>query len=172
MSNSHDSRQGGAGTKSVAWVVVLVVILLALLVFPVLLVLGFVGFFTVSHVSSEVGATSNGVGASVSVNGDSAIVISNGVTITAVADSGQWNSSEANSNGSQVKVNLDNQTIVLENSRLRINDVEYGTVQQGDQVRLEGGRVTVNGLERNSAQGAAASAATSEPEHETDEQAP
>ena len=48
-----------------------------------------------------------------------------------------------------MEARLDNQTIVLEGSQLKINGADYGTVQQGDQVRLEGGRVTVNGQERN-----------------------
>jgi len=177
MSNFHDSHQGGAGTNSGIWVIVLVVVLLAVLVVPVLLVLGFVGFSTQTRVeiapavSTEIATTTNhankrsaapGANANVSVNGATATVTSNGVTITAVADNGQWSNSQVSSTESRVEAKLDHQTIVLENSRLKINDVDYGTLQQGDQVRLEGGRVTVNGQERNPAQGAAESAATAE----------
>ena len=186
MSNSHDSHEGGGG-KSVAWVVVLVVVLLALLVVPVLLVLGFVGFSTQTRfevapaVSTEIRTTINsannsvtapGANANVSINGATATVTSYGVMITAVADNGQWNNSQVSSTESRVEVKLDNQTIVLENSRLTINDVDFGTVQQGDQVRLEGGRVTVNGQDRNQAEAAAAGTAKSEPQRPPVESAP
>ena len=184
MSNSH---QGGTGTKPVAWGLVLVVVLLALLVVPVLLVLGFVGFFSISRdevapsVSRELrttinsannGVTAPGANANVSLNGATATVTSSGVTITAVADNGQWSNSQINSTESRVEVKLDNQMIMLENSRLRINDLDYGAVQQGDQVRLEGGRVTVNGQERSPAEAAAAGTAKSEPEQPRVENAP
>jgi hypothetical protein len=181
MRNSHDSHEGSAGTNSGIWVIVLVVVFLALLVVPVLLVLGFVGFRTQTRVDvapavlSEIGTTNNSASSSVanlSVNGATATVTSNGVTVTAVADSGQWNNSQVNSTGSRVEAKLDNQTIVLENSRLNINNVDYGAVQQGDQVRFEGGRVTVNGQERTPAEGAASNSPTSEPERETTEKAP
>jgi len=113
-----------------------------------------------------------GANANVSINGATASVTTNSITITALAENGQWNNSQVNSTESRVEVKLDNQTIVLENSRLRVNELDYGAVQQGDQVRLERGRVTVNSQERNPAQGAAANDATSEPKHETAERAP
>jgi len=184
MSNSH---QGGTGTKPVAWVLVLVVVLLALLVVPVLLVLGLVGFFAISRdevapsVSRELRTTINsannsitapGANANVSINGATATMTSNGVTIIAVSENGHWNSSQVSSTGPRTEARLDDQTIALENSRLRVNELDYGAVQQGDQVRLERGRVTVNSQERNPAQGAAANDATSEPKHETAERAP
>jgi hypothetical protein len=172
MSNSNDSHQGSAGTNSGIWVIVLVVVFLALLVVPVLLVLGWVGFRTQTRVDVVPAFPTEIRTTNVSLNGATATVHINGVTITAVAESGQWNNGQVNSSGSRVEAKLDNQTIALENSRLNINNVDYGAVQQGDQVRLEGGRVTVNGQERNPAEAAAASTVTSEPEHETAEQAP
>jgi hypothetical protein len=106
MSNSHDPHQSGAGTNSGIWIIVLVVVFLALLVVPVLVVLGFVGFYTQTRVevapagSTEIVTTINETNSNVanlSVNGATATVTSNGVTITAMANGGQWNNSQVNS---------------------------------------------------------------------------
>jgi hypothetical protein len=164
MSNSHESHRDNAGTKSGIWVIVLVVVLLALLSVPVLLALGLVGFFTLSRV--EVAP------AELSASGATATLTTNGVTITAVAESGQWRTSQITSSGSRVEARLDTQTIVVKNSQLSINNVEYGAVQPGDEVRFEGGRVTVNGQQRNPPGGPAASPAASKPVQATAEQGP
>jgi hypothetical protein len=164
MNSSYDSHEGGAGTKSNAWIVVLAIVLLAILVVPALLVLGGLWFFGFSRVSAERpvvveesfmsidGTAPTGTtGSSVSVNGATATATCNGVTIVAVADTGEWQGSQLSSSDSRMELKLGQRTIVLDHSRLKIDGLDYGEVAQGDQVRLEGGRLTVNGQERKPA---------------------
>jgi hypothetical protein len=173
MNSSYDSHDGSTGTKS--GVIVLVAVVLTLLAVPLLLAVGFVGFFTFSRVEIAPGGLQEieGTipGTSVGVDGANATLTSNGVTITAVTESGQINS-QINSSGSRLEARLGTHTIVLDNSRLRINDVDYGAVQPGDQVRLEGGRLTINGQERSPAGEASATAPSVEPAEAIAEQVP
>jgi hypothetical protein len=155
MSYEPSERAGGA--NSAAWVVLLVLVLVALLAIPVVLGIGFFAFSRVTvepqfELVDEVNS-SNGLtaGSSVSVNDNVATITSGGVTITAVADGPQWQNSQLNSTDNRTQVTLDSRSIVLENLQLSIDSVVYGAVQPGDQVCIEGAKVTVNGQERTPA---------------------